>query len=117
MNYALHLLIFLSVYGIVALSLNLVTGYCGLLTMAHASYFAVGCYTYALLTSKLDWQFLPAASLAFVIACLMSLFISLPAWRFKGDSFVLITLAVQQMLFSLMQNWATPGAEPGTWAI
>lgn len=116
MNYALHLLVFLSVYGIVALSLNLVTGYCGLLTMAHASYFAVGCYTYALLTTKLGWEFLPAAAAAVIISYLLSLFISLPAWRFKGDSFVLITLAVQQMLFSLMQNWASPGAEPGTWA-
>lgn len=100
MNYALHLLVFLSVYGIVALSLNLVTGYCGLLTMAQASYFAVGCYTYALLTSKLGWEFLPAAGLSFAISCLLSLFISLPAWRFKGDSFVLITLAVQQMLLA-----------------
>ena len=116
MNYALHLSVFLSIYGIVALSLNLITGYCGLLTMAHASYFAVGCYTYALLTAKCGWEFLPAAGMAFALACSMSLFISLPAWRFKGDSFVLITLAVQQMLFSLIQNWASPSAEPGTWA-
>jgi branched-chain amino acid transport system permease protein len=39
-----------------------------------------------------------------------------PACRFKGDPFVLISLAVQQMLLSTFQNWSTPGAAIGTWA-
>ncbi len=116
MNYALHLLIYLSIYGIVAISLNIVSGYCGLLTMAHASYFAIGCYTYALATTKLGLDFIPAVLLSAIVASVMSLAISLPAWRLKGDSFILISLAVQQMFFSLFQNWTTTGSEPGSWA-
>jgi branched-chain amino acid transport system permease protein len=107
-------MIFMSIYGIVAASLNIVSGYCGLLTMAHASYFAIGCYTYAL-AAKSGMDFIPACLLGMVISGMVSLALSVPSWRMRGDSFVLISLAVQQMLFSLFQNWTNPNSEPGTW--
>lgn len=115
MNYVLHLLIFFNIYAILALSLNLVVGYCGLLTLAHAAYFAVGGYTYALVTMKLGCGFVPAAGLAMLVGGLLSLPVSLPAWRFRGDFFVLVTLAVQTFLFSLIYNWTSTGYSPGTW--
>lgn len=116
MNYLLHLLIYFNIYVIVALSLNLVVGYCGLLTLAHAGYFAIGAYTYALATLKLGLGFIPAATLAIVVAAALSLAVSLPSWRFKGDFFVMISLAVQTLVFSLLHNWFSPDAQPGTWA-
>ena len=48
MNYLMHLIALFDIYVIVALSLNILVGYCGLLSLAHAGYFAVGAYTYAL---------------------------------------------------------------------
>ena len=60
MNYLFHLLIYFDIYVIIALSLNLVVGYCGMLTLAHAGYFAVGGYAYALATLRLGWDFIPA---------------------------------------------------------
>jgi branched-chain amino acid transport system permease protein len=115
MNYLLHLLIYINIYAILALSLNLVVGYCGLLTMAHAAYFAVGGYTYALVTQVLGWGFIPATGLAMVVSALLSLAISLPAWRFRGDFFVLISLAVQTFIFSLLYNWSDTSASLGSW--
>lgn len=115
MNYLLHLLIYLNIYAIVAMSLNLVTGYCGLLTLAHAGYFAVGSYVYALATLKLGWGFLGGTGLGILVALILSLAVSLPAWRFRGDFFVMISLAVQALLFSLFYNWSSPNAEVGTW--
>jgi branched-chain amino acid transport system permease protein len=114
-SYLLHLAIYLSIYGIVAMSLNLVVGYCGLLTLAHASYFAIGSYTYALVTLKLGWDFFPALGAGVVMAAVLSLAVSLPAGRFRGDFFVMVSLAVQTLLFSLFYNWTSTGAEPGTW--
>jgi branched-chain amino acid transport system permease protein len=114
MSYLLHLLIYLSIYGIVAMSLNLVIGYCGLLTLAHASYFAIGSYVYALITLKLGWDFLPAMAVGVIVSAVMSLAVSLPAWRFRGDFFVMVSLAVQALLFSLFYNWTSTAAEPGT---
>lgn len=116
MNYLLHLLIYFNLYVILALSLNLIIGYCGLLTLAHAAYFAIGAYTYALATLKLGLGFIPALGLAMGIAMILSLAVSLPAWRFRGDFFVMLTLAVQTLIFSLCHNWFSPQAELGTWS-
>ncbi len=113
MNYALHLLIYFSIYAIAAMSLNLVIGYCGLLTLAHAAYFAIGAYTYAIM-SLYGWGFLPALLAAVFISGVMSLAVSLPAWRFRGDNFVLMSLAAQTFIFSLLHNWYHPQANPGT---
>jgi branched-chain amino acid transport system permease protein len=113
MNYLLHLLIYFCIYVIAALSLNLVIGYCGLLTLAHASYFAVGAYSYAILSLH-GWGFLPAMGAAMAIAAVLSLIVSLPAWRFRGDNFVLMSLAAQTFIFSLLYNWYHPQAAPGT---
>jgi len=115
MNYFFHLFIYFNINAIVALSLNLVMGYCGLLTLAHAGYFAIGSYAYALATVKLGWGFFPAVGLGVLLAAVMSLAISLPAIRFKGDFFVVVSLAVQTLLFSVLYNWSSPSAEVGTW--
>lgn len=116
MSYVLHLLIFFDIYVIVALSLNMMVGYGGLLTLAHAAYFAVGGYVYALATLVLGWGFIPAILLSLCITAFLSLALSLPAWRFSGLFFLIISLAVQALLFSLFYAWFEPGAEVGTWA-
>jgi branched-chain amino acid transport system permease protein len=115
MNYVLSLFIYLNIYAIVALSLNLVVGYCGLLTLAHAGYFAVGGYAYAIATLQWHWEFGPAVILAALLAGILSLAVSLPAWRFKGDFFVMVSLAVQALLFSLIYNAADTNATLGSW--
>ena len=105
MNYLFHLLIYAEVYILVALSLNLLVGYSGLLQVAHAVYYGVGAYTYAIVTSKLGLGFLPSIVLAGILSSTLSLLISLPAWRFRGDAFVMMSLAVQVVLFTLFYNW------------
>lgn len=115
MNYLFHLLIYFNLYAILALSLNLVVGYCGLLTLAHAGYFAVGAYTYALLAQVAGLGFVPAAVGGMLVPAMLSLAVSLPSWRFKGDFFVMVSLAVQALLFSLLYNWFSAGAPVGSW--
>lgn len=115
MNYLLHLLIYIDIYIIVALSLNLVVGYCGLLTLAQAGYFAVGAYTYALLTLNLDWGFIPASLAGGLISALLSLAVSLSSWRLKNDFFVLVTLAIQALILSVLYNWYSTEAPLGSW--
>ncbi len=115
MNYLLHLVVYFEIYVIVALSLNLVVGFCGLLSLAHAGYFAVGAYTYALLSLALGWGFVPAVAAAMSTCAVLSLAVSLPAWRLRGDFYVLATLAVQAFIFSALYNWSSPDAPLGTW--
>ncbi len=105
MNYFFHLLVYFEIYIIVALSLNLLIGYSGLLQVAHAAYFGVGAYAGSLLMLKLGFGFLPALIFSGIVAAVFSLMVSLPAWRFRGDYFVMISLAVQVTLYSIMYNW------------
>nr|VFJ77892.1 MAG: amino acid/amide ABC transporter membrane protein 2, HAAT family [Candidatus Kentron sp. FW] len=114
MNYLIHLLIYFDIYLIVALSLNLVVGYCGMLTLAHAGYYAIGGYVYAILALVWGWSFLPAILAAVLISATLSLAVSLPAWRLKGDFFILASLAVQVLIFSLLYNWSDANAPLGS---
>jgi len=116
MNYLIHLLIYFDIYLIVALSLNLIVGYCGLLTLAHAGYFATGAYTYAILSVCFGLGFFPAAIAGAALAAVLSLAVSLPAWRLRGDFFVLVTLAVQALIYSILYNWSSTEVELGSWS-
>ncbi|MCM2374653.1 branched-chain amino acid ABC transporter permease [Aporhodopirellula aestuarii] len=114
MNYLLHLIVYFDIYLIVALSLNLVVGYAGLLTLAHAGYYAVGAYAYALLSVNLDWGFVPAVAVGILVSAALSLAVSLCSWRLKGDFFVLASLAVQALIFSALYNWHSVDAPLGS---
>ena len=52
MNYLLHLSVLLSVYLLLAQSLNIVLGYCGLFSLGHAALWGLGAYTSAILSQK-----------------------------------------------------------------
>lgn len=114
MNYLFHILTYFGIYAILSLSLNIVVGYCGSMTLAHAGYFAIGAYTYAL--GVCYWGMLSpvAMLLAFAAGGVASILISLPTWRLKGDYFVMVSMAVQVLLYSVAYNWFFPGAQPGS---
>jgi branched-chain amino acid transport system permease protein len=115
MIYLLHLLVYFDIYVIVSLSLNIVVGYCGIITLAHAGYFAIGAYVYALSTQALGWGLIPAAMLAAAVAACFSFVLSLASWRMRGDFFVLFSLAVQTVIFGIIYNWWSAGAPTGSW--
>ena len=105
MNYILHLLIYLDIYIIITMSLNLLIGYGGLFQLAHAAYYGIGAYTTALLMVGLGWGFVPAIICSIIITGCLSLLVSIPAWRFRSDYFVMLSLAVQVTIYSLLYNW------------
>lgn len=114
MSYIFHLLIYLNIYIILAMSLNLVAGYLGRLNLAHAAFFGIGAYSYALISFITDLGFLPVVGLTMALGAIFSLTLSLPAWRFKDDMFVIITLAVQYLIYGVIHNWSSANAEIGT---
>jgi branched-chain amino acid transport system permease protein len=114
-NYLLHLLVYLDIYVIVALSLNLAVGYCGLLSLAHSGFYSVGAYSYAILSVNQGVGFFPAVFVGALLAALLSLSLSLASWRLKGDFFVLVSLAAQALIFSTLYNWSSASAALGSW--
>ena len=57
MEYLLHILILIGIYVILSVSLNLIAGFAGLLSIAHAAFYGVGAYVAALLALKLNSPF------------------------------------------------------------
>ncbi len=91
-------------YAIAAMSLNLVLGYTGIISIGHSAFFGLGMYTTAVLVSRYGWSqgwtFYIAAAIAFVVGCL----IALPALRLKGIYLAIVTLALG-VLFPTLVRW------------
>jgi len=104
-NYLLHLLTMINIYAILALSLNLLVGYTGLLSLSHAAFYGIGAYISTLLMINLGFTFLPSLFLAIIGAILLSFMISIPSLRLKGDYFVLASLGFQIIVFTILYNW------------
>lgn len=105
MTYLWRVLILISLYGMLATSLNLVTGYTGLLSLCQAAFYGIGAYATALMMINFGWGFLPALLFAVLLTSLLSLVIAIPSLRLKGDYFVLATWGFQIIVFSLLYNW------------
>ncbi|MDY6910939.1 MAG: branched-chain amino acid ABC transporter permease [Chloroflexota bacterium] len=83
---------------IAVLGLNILTGYCGLISMGHAAFMGVGAYTAAILSVTYGlsfWITLPCAGIAAGIA---GMIVGIPALRVKGFYLIMVTLAVQFLL-------------------
>ena len=105
MDYLLHLWILITIYSIVCLSLNLLVGHTGLVSMGHAAFMGIGAYTAAILTLKLGFPFVGGLLFAVVISAAISVLISWPSVRLRGDYFVLASFGFQIVVFYIMYNW------------
>ena len=104
-DYVLHVMVLVAIYTILSVSLNLISGYTGLLSVAHAALFGVGSYVAALLALHFDAGLLLGLVCAAAGAALISLFVAAPSLRIRDDYFVLATFAFQVIAFSVMNNW------------
>lgn len=105
MNYIFHILVMINIYLILALSLNLLVGYTGLLSLCHASFYGIGAYIYTLLIMKAGFGFFPSFLFSILGSVVFSYLISVPSLRLRGDYFILSTLAFQIIVFTILYNW------------
>jgi branched-chain amino acid transport system permease protein len=87
--------------AIFALSLNLLVGYGGMTSLGHASYLGVAAYISALLTSRYGWSHGPAALVSLAGTTAVAAAFGLIALRATGLGFLMITLALSQVLWGL----------------
>jgi branched-chain amino acid transport system permease protein len=90
---------------LLAQSLNLAAGKTGLISLAHAGFYGIGAYTTALLSLNFGWSFWVNLPLAILLSGTIALFISLIALRTVEDYFIICTLGIQVIIFSIMNNW------------
>ncbi|MDR1924817.1 MAG: branched-chain amino acid ABC transporter permease [Planctomycetaceae bacterium] len=105
MNYLFHIAIMINIYIILSLSLNLIVGSGGMLSLCHAAFYGIGAYIGTLLMLNLGWTFFPALVCAVIGTALLSSIISVPSLRLKGDYFILGSMGFQSIVFIILYNW------------
>jgi branched-chain amino acid transport system permease protein len=104
-NYYLHVINLAGIYTLIAIGLNLLSGYTGQVSMGQAGFFALGTYVAGLLAINLGIPFW-AASLAAIAACaLCGAAIAIPAMRLSGPYLVLATVGFGEIIRLILLNW------------
>jgi len=98
---------------IAATGLNLLTGYCGQLSIGHAGFIAVGAYTSAVLTNRFELPFLAGLVCAGLMAGLIGLVFGLPSVRVKGFYLAITTIAAQFIIIWVINHWSLTGGFVG----
>ncbi len=103
--YVLQVMSFMGIYVMLALSLNLLNGYLGLLSIGHAAFYGIGAYSSAKLVMEAGFPFLAAMLGAGAVSGLFGYFIARPTLRLSGIYMTLATLGFNMVLFLVLQNW------------
>ena len=108
--YVQLIMMYIGINIILAVSLNLVNGYMGEFSLAHAGFMAVGAYSSVLLTMKVlpvaDYPLLfpCAVFIGGVVAALLGMIIAVPSFKVRGDYLAIITLAFLMIVKSMIEN-------------
>lgn len=109
-NFASRILI----AAIFALSLNILLGQAGLMSLGHAAYHGLAAYALAWLLASQGWGHLAAVAAALALTAVVAAGFGLLALRAQGTAFLMITLALGQIVWGLAQRWtAVTGGDNG----
>lgn len=111
--FAIRLVTRIMIYGLAALSLDLILGFGGLVSFGHAAWFGLGAYVVAIGAYHGLAEALLVWPLALVIPGVIALVVGAISLRTSGVSFIMITLAFAQMLFFLIASLRQYGADDG----
>ena len=103
--YVVHVATLALIYCVLALGLQLLTGYAGQLSLGQAAFFGVGAYASALLATDLGLPFWVTAPAAMVIAALLSVCLA-PLTRLRGHYLAVATLGFGEIVYLVLVNWA-----------
>lgn len=104
-SYVLRVLVMVGIYTILALGLNLLTGYTGQVSLGNAGFYAIGAYVAALLATNLHVTFLAATIISGIVAAFFGLVIGLPTLRLSGTYLSIVTLGFGEITRLVLLNW------------
>ena len=110
--YELSLLTLIGINVLLALSLNLITGFCGQISLGHAAFYGVGAYTAAMLT-KAGVGFAPALVAGAVGAALLGLIVGIASLRVRADFLAITTMGVGFLFLGVVRQQEWLGGELG----
>ncbi|HNV56424.1 MAG: branched-chain amino acid ABC transporter permease [Smithella sp.] len=92
-------------FAIGALSLNLILGFTGQMSLAHGAFFAIGAYGVAILTYTLGWNFWLALPSSALLAAFIGFLVGMPALRTRGSYFAITTMCLGEIIYLIAGNW------------
>jgi branched-chain amino acid transport system permease protein len=92
-------------YIMLGWGLNIVVGLAGLLDLGYVAFYAVGAYTYAMLSVYFGWSFWICLPLAGVLAATFGVLLGFPVLRLRGDYLAIVTLGFGEMIRIIITNW------------
>jgi len=102
-GYIISVAIFVGIWVALALSLNILTGYAGQVSLGHAAFFGIGAYTSAILSLKYGFSFWVGLLGAIVITGLIGIVLGLPSLRVHHDFLVLATMGVNFVVVAVFK--------------
>ncbi|WP_156252217.1 branched-chain amino acid ABC transporter permease [Pseudactinotalea terrae] len=103
-----------AVYVLVAVGLNIVVGYAGLLDLGYVGFYAIGAYTVGVLTSQhATWPWLLSLPVALGVTMLSGVLLGWPTLRVRGDYLAIVTLGFGEIVRLTLINTEWLGAAPG----
>lgn len=113
-SYYVGIVTLMLIIALLALSLDLVLGYVGLLSLGHAAFFGIGAYSASLVVIHVTNSLLLALLVAILCSVIFAWLFGLLAIRFSGIFFAIITLAIAQLVYLVAGDWeAVTGGEIG----
>jgi ABC-type branched-subunit amino acid transport system permease subunit len=103
--YVAHYLVMVGIYTILAVSLNLLMGYAGIFSLAHAAVYGVGAYASALVALKLGLGFWGGLVVAAVAGACAAALVGIPSLRVAGDYYIVASFGLQVVILTVFMNW------------
>lgn len=104
-EYQVYVMASAFIWAIAVYGLNIITGYCGQLNLAHGGFFAIGSYTLGLLSADAGWSFWPALFAALVMTAVLGFLVGIVSLRLKEHYFAIFTLCVGFIIYLLIDKW------------
>ncbi|MBY0381964.1 MAG: high-affinity branched-chain amino acid ABC transporter permease LivM [Xanthobacteraceae bacterium] len=104
-RYMLDLGVLVLTYVMLGWGLNIVVGLAGLLDLGYVAFYAVGAYSYALLSTTFGLSFWICLPLAGILAALWGVLLGFPVLRLRGDYLAIVTLAFGEIIRLVLLNW------------
>ena len=113
LGYALTIGVFIGIFTILTVSLNILTGYARQVSLGHAAFFGIGAYSSAILAVKYGLSFWAALPITIVITALVGVFLGLPSLRVSHDFLVLSTIGLNFIVVAIFNYFPFFGGSMG----
>ncbi len=104
-EYQIYVMALAFIWAIAVYGLNIITGFCGQLNLAHGGFFAIGAYVVAILTVDHGWAFWPAFIASGVFSAVFGFLVGIVSLRLKEHYFAIFTLCVGFIIYLLLDKW------------